>query len=213
MTSGLSEEAFLRAIACDLVERHGVEIVILYGSRARGDAQPTSDWDLVGLRDGPMLHEARIVDGAMIDAFVEPMPVAIAPAHLRFLGGRVVIDRDGIGAELLARIAEFERAGPPPLDAIARETERLWLRKMVSRARAGDLDPRDLEAHRRRAELLAQILEADARLRGRWYRGGRAAIAWLASNEPETHALFARAVVPGAPIAAIEALVERVARD
>ena len=36
---------------------HGVEPtaqVILYGSRARGDAQPDSDWDLLVLLDGPV---------------------------------------------------------------------------------------------------------------------------------------------------------------
>jgi len=28
--------------------------IILYGSRARGDAQPDSDWDLLILLDGPV---------------------------------------------------------------------------------------------------------------------------------------------------------------
>lgn len=36
--------------------------VILYGSRARGDAQPDSDWDLLVLRDGPVdYHRAAAV--------------------------------------------------------------------------------------------------------------------------------------------------------
>ena len=30
--------------------------IILYGSRARGDAQPDSDWDLLILLDGPVEH-------------------------------------------------------------------------------------------------------------------------------------------------------------
>jgi predicted nucleotidyltransferase len=33
--------------------------VILYGSRARGDARPYSDWDLLILVDGPASEEAR----------------------------------------------------------------------------------------------------------------------------------------------------------
>jgi predicted nucleotidyltransferase len=33
--------------------------VILYGSRARGDARPDSDWDLLILVDGPADEDAR----------------------------------------------------------------------------------------------------------------------------------------------------------
>src|SRR5919201_656981 len=39
--------------------------IILYGSRARGDAETESDWDLLVLLDGPVDHEraARVHDG------------------------------------------------------------------------------------------------------------------------------------------------------
>ena len=43
--------------------------VILYGSRARGDAGPDSDYDLIGFRDrdGPPLRETGLRYGGVID--------------------------------------------------------------------------------------------------------------------------------------------------
>jgi predicted nucleotidyltransferase len=47
-----------RAFLCRIREAiHDVEPaaqIILYGSRARGDAQPDSDWDILVLLDGPV---------------------------------------------------------------------------------------------------------------------------------------------------------------
>lgn len=46
----------LAQIKSRLQAAHGARLkgVILYGSRARGDAQPDSDWDLLVLLDGPV---------------------------------------------------------------------------------------------------------------------------------------------------------------
>ncbi len=40
----------------DILKRHnvGVEQILLFGSRARGDAQPDSDWDFYVLVDGEL---------------------------------------------------------------------------------------------------------------------------------------------------------------
>jgi hypothetical protein len=79
---------------------------------------------------------------------------------------------------------------------------------MVARIKRGDL-----EGHYRRAWLLTSLLEDWFLLRTRWYRGPKESLRWLAENEPETHAAFAAALAPGAPIEAIESLVERVTSE
>jgi uncharacterized protein len=43
--------------------------VILYGSRARGDAAPDSDWDLLVLVDGPVDHQREQTIGRRLFEF------------------------------------------------------------------------------------------------------------------------------------------------
>ncbi len=43
----------LRELAIAARERRGLKLLVLYGSRARGQARPDSDWDLGYIADGP----------------------------------------------------------------------------------------------------------------------------------------------------------------
>ena len=47
----MNEEHALAEIIQTLTIDHSCHAVILYGSRARGDFQPTSDWDVAGIRE------------------------------------------------------------------------------------------------------------------------------------------------------------------
>lgn len=48
------DQIFLRRIRNTLHNIEPTARIILYGSRARGDAHPDSDWDLLILLDGPV---------------------------------------------------------------------------------------------------------------------------------------------------------------
>jgi len=52
----MGTQELLREIKSRLQAAHGARLkgVILYGSRARGDAQPDSDYDVLVLLDGPI---------------------------------------------------------------------------------------------------------------------------------------------------------------
>jgi hypothetical protein len=202
------EQAALDEIVHLLVELHGCHAVILYGSRARGDAEPASDWDVAGIRaTGDSFRVARAFHGAWLDGFVYPESelAELKPDSLRFLGGRILVDQRGYARSLLERVAALEKQGPTPLPADQDEMLRVWFSKMLARVARPDL-----EAKYRRAWLLFEALEDYFKLRNLWYRGPKESFPWLAQNDPETHAAFVRALEPAACMEDFRVLVARV---
>jgi len=206
----VNEAQALAEIVQTLTIDHGCHAVILYGSRARGDFQPASDWDVAGIREGDAtapLRVARAFYGAWLDAFVyaEAAFTVIDPELLRFLPARILVDERGFAKTLLERVDLLNQQGPPPLPEGEEKMVRVWYAKMLVRIARGDL-----ESKYRRVELLYQALENYFKLRGLWYRGAKAALPWLAKHDPETHAAFARAFEAYASLDDLRALVQRI---
>src|SRR5262245_21636211 len=81
-----------------LSDQHQCHTVLLYGSRARNTAQPGSDWDVVGVRrGGETVRDVRQLHDGWLDAFVHPEAhfETIEEGSLRFLGGKILVDREG----------------------------------------------------------------------------------------------------------------------
>ncbi|MEJ7602443.1 MAG: nucleotidyltransferase domain-containing protein [Kofleriaceae bacterium] len=201
------------SLIAELRRAHAAHTIILYGSRARGDATADSDIDVATFADvATMTRDARPWVGLYLDGFVYPTEVATAepldPDLLKFVGARVLVDDRGLAGPLLARLTALDREPPPPAAADHRQMLRVWSRKMLSRIQRGDV-----EAHYRRHWLLYQLLEDYFTLRGERYRGPKLALAGLLRDRPATFAAFERALAPDAPHAALEALVDVVAGD
>lgn len=203
---------FEASLIDELRRVHGVHTVILYGSRARGEATPESDIDVASYADvAEGTRDARLWNDMYLDAFVYPTArLAAAPDvdTLKLSGARVLLDERGLAAAYLERVVALEEQGPPALTEAEQRMRRVWVKKTLARLRRDDV-----EAHYRHHWLLYQLLEDYFALRGEWYRGPKRALADLLGTRPEVFAAFERALAPGAPMMALEALAELVVGD
>jgi uncharacterized protein len=115
----MAKTSFLQSIVEDVRAKHKCHTLILYGSWARGDAGPTSDYDLLALairqRGNKVVRDARRWEGAYLDIFVYPEKRVRPEALLHVRGGKVLFQKNRIGDSLLARINEVYARGPKPL--------------------------------------------------------------------------------------------------
>lgn len=204
----MTDEDFARFATAHLRDRYGCHAVLLYGSRARGDATVDSDWDLVGLRDDPAeVWDARCVDGRSLDAFVYGTAsfATLEASSLRLRGARLLLDTQGAGAALLGRLEAFYAAGPPAVDADTRRSLAEWYRKTLLRASRDDL-----EARLRRLKLLDDALETWHRLRGLWFGGTRSGAREMSLRDPAAYAALCAALAPDAPWSSLVSLAAAV---
>jgi predicted nucleotidyltransferase len=200
-----SDEGEIVRVLCD---QHRCHTVILYGSRARNAAMAGSDWDVLGVRtDGESVRDVRQLKDGWLDAFVHPEShfATLDEGSLRFVNGKVLVDREGFASKLLARVAAFEAAGPKQIRAEDEATLRAWYPKMLDRIMRDDT-----EARYRRAWLLYDALEAYFRLRNRWYRGPKQSLSYLQEHDPATYHAFERALAPDASLDDLSDLVRAV---
>lgn len=203
------EHREIEHIALAMMGAHGCHTSILYGSRARGDATPQSDIDLICIReDGPAIRDVYIVDGTYVDGFIYPEAKlkTLEPSLLRVLGGIVLRERGGFGSALLTQIQELHDRGPTPMPDDERRALVLWSRKMLDRFRG----QRGLDANYRRMCLLPQALEDYFLLRNTWFQGSKPAFAWLLQHDGPAYTAFERASQPDASDEAFSELVQLV---
>jgi hypothetical protein len=204
--AGGDQQRLLDLLRRYLEEDLGCHTAILYGSRARGDGDATSDIDVVAFRDagetGQLAHRWRDL---FLDLFLYPTATKPDPDWLRLHGGRVLFQRGSDGDEVLAAVEATFAAGPEPLSAGDARTRRLWLEKMLARAEKGDP-----EGNYRRHWLLMVLLEDYFALRRQWYLGPKRSLAFLESERPKDFAAFCRAFAPSASIEDIRAAVTMV---
>jgi predicted nucleotidyltransferase len=199
--------SFEASLIDELRRVHGVHTIILYGSRARGEATAESDIDIASYADvASASRDSRLWSGMFLDAFIYPsgrLDEAPDADVLKLCDGRVLLDERSLAEPYLARVAALEEQGPPALTEAEQRMRRVWIRKMLARIRRGDI-----EAQYRHHWLLYQMLEDYFALRGQWYRGPKRALGDLLIIEPHAFVAFERALAPGAPLDTLEALAE-----
>jgi len=123
---------------------------------------------------------------------------------LRIRGGKVLLQKDRLGEEFLARIEERFIIGPKPMPASEIQAMDVWAEKSLARIRAGDM-----EGNFRRHEMIPALLEHYFTTRGLWYRGPKESFDWLKKNEPKVYSAFENAILTLADSANLCARLEK----
>jgi predicted nucleotidyltransferase len=208
MKIAMKTDPNLTLLVDELKNKFGCHTLILYGSRARGDAKETSDYDIMGIKaEGDVIvRDAREWHGFYLDAFIYPEskvhPVQESMLHMR--DGMILCEKDQIGTKLLKSLRELDRQGPKKLADDEIRARKVWYQKMLARARAGDM-----EGNFRRMWLLTALIEDYFVVQGKWYRGPKESFAWLQVNQPNLYECYENAIRPDAPLTDIETLVNQ----
>lgn len=132
----------LNEIVQVLTRKYSCHTVILYGSRAKGQATPTSDYDVVGVRkEGKKTRIAKKQDGKFWDVFVYPEKVLrkLDDQHLSWKHARILYSVGPYGKTLLSRIKKLLKKPFKPHADYEVEALKTWAQKQLERCRMTDI--------------------------------------------------------------------------
>lgn len=200
-------EEKMKEIIAYLMEAYQPSVILPYGSYANGTNNQDSDFDALVVTERPGSgHDGSVVAGVQLDVFLYP------PRHfqgdfdpeeiVQVFDGTPLLDRDGLGAQLLRRVREYlAQYQPKPRERTAQDVA--WCGKMVRRCRRGDP-----EGFYRWHWLLRDSLEIYYDLWGKYFFGPKKALAAMEREDPASYRLYARALA-GLDLEALEAWTSR----
>jgi predicted nucleotidyltransferase len=137
-------DSVLIAIIQELKTIYNCHTIILYGSRARGDFTPASDYDVVGIApSGDRKWIARFdeINQVFHDISVFPQEDILSPddTFLHMSDGIVIIDYLDLGKKFIHALKAIEKE-PISISDDEIHSRKIWYQKMLSRAEAGDIE-------------------------------------------------------------------------
>ena len=94
-----------------LVSKYSPVLVLLFGSRARGDSTEMSDWDFLLITEQPVVVSEKEIFGELIDCEVISVPVNAESLVKKYdsalLGAKILFDRNGYGQDVLADLEKI----------------------------------------------------------------------------------------------------------
>ena len=190
----------------ELTIEHRCHAVLLYGSRARGDATKHSDYDIMGVRkSGQPYRLARKQDGFYVDGFIYPEKdlKKVAENFLHMNQARLLVDKNGFGAAFLKKLKVARKHKPSTPNDI--NVSKVWLHKMFERTLLNDI-----EGNYRRSWLHEALLTEYFNIRKKRYLGSKQSFAWLKQHDAPTYRLFDRVLARPLDHKILKKLVERV---
>jgi hypothetical protein len=202
------DDPLLTKLVGELIKKQKCHTVILYGSRARGDATPQSDYDLMGVRrSGNKFRIAEKRQGLYSDIFVYPEKdlKKVGEDYLYMNGGKVLYQKGNFGTTFLEKLKSASKRKYKPLPSDEIQTRKVWLHKMFDRIALGDI-----EGNYRRSWLHEALLADYFHIRKKRYLGSKQSFAWLKKHDPETYSLFDEVLQNPLHLSRLKALVEKV---
>lgn len=190
----------------ELQNKHDCHTVILIGSRARDDATPNSDYDVVGIREeGEDICDCRDFEESYLDAFIfsDNAIKNLDPYFIRIRDGIVLLQKDSIGDNFIAAAKELYAKGPSKTPDFEKQRIIAWRKKMLNRSLGSDV-----ESHFRLHWVLHDSLECYFKLRDQWYMGPKESFKWLSENDFVAYIAFRDALKPGAELTEIKHLIK-----
>jgi predicted nucleotidyltransferase len=186
----MQSDPTLKEIVRVLTEKHHCHTVILYGSRARGQETPTSDYDVLGVRkEGKKTRIAMEKDGKFWDVFVyeEKDLRKLDDQHCDLKHAQILYAVGPYGKNLLTRIKKLLKKPFKPHPDYEVEVIKTWAQKQLERCRVNDI-----QGLYRRAEFQNALIEHYFFVRQKRFWGPKDGFTWLKEHDPKAHRLIHR---------------------
>src|SRR5262245_55824053 len=132
------KDRVLESIIRELKNKYRCHTIVLYGSRARGLATPTSEYDVFGVRrTAERTRRASEHDGHYWDVFVysERDLRKLNDQHLSWTGARILHGHGQYGRHLLSRIQRLVERPHKPEPQYEIDSLKVWAQKALDRCR------------------------------------------------------------------------------
>lgn len=127
-------DLLLKQAIAELINKHKCHTVILYGSRARGDFNELSDYDLMGIKkQGKKYRLAEKRKGQYLDIFIFPEKdlKKVGEEHFYMEGAKILYEKEKFGTAFCKRLKSALKKKYKALPADEIQVRRVWLHKMV----------------------------------------------------------------------------------
>jgi predicted nucleotidyltransferase len=206
----IKRDQVLESIIRELKSEYRCHTIVLYGSRARGLATATSDYDVFGVRrSGQKTRIAKRQNGYYWDVFVysEKDLRRLSDQHLSWRGARILYGHSPYGRRLLSRIRRLIERPHKPEPQYQIDILKVWAQKELDRCRVNDI-----QGLYRRAEFHAALIDHYFVVRKQRFWGPKAAFEWLEENDPKTFRLVQNSLKDPSNLARLRSAASRVYR-
>lgn len=205
-----TNDSTLIAIARLLRNKYNCHSVILYGSRARGQTTPTSDYDVIGVcKSGKKTRIAKKVEGKFWDVFVyaEKDLKVLSDQHLSWKHAQILYSNGTYAKGLLRRVDKLLKKPFKRHPAYEVKVTIAWAQKELERCRMNDI-----QGLYRRAEFQNALIDHYFYVRQKRFWGPKEGFAWLKDNDPKTFQLIYRSLKSPTNMKYLKAAASRVYR-